>query len=305
MTEAKTGKAPSPVTALSWCRANRHFLAAAVLLGASAAGWSLAVRVLKIATHKEAVPWPAGVEVNDEFRMISMPDRFGPYEFVSADGELFRDQKGRPRKDGKPDGDGVIDKETMELLKIGTPTDEGNLPKRRSNWFMVRFYRDPRVEAGKGPRYWRAEAYYYTGGVDLVPHVPEICAVAGGAIHLGSEVMPIQVPSLRPPWNGQVGFQRAVFEQSDLDGRASRFIQYYIFSLNGRPENSRHVVRLKLTSPFVRHAYFAKIQFSPLGAVRDQQQVDAAAKEFASHFLPAILERIPMPDDIGKLSAAR
>ena len=57
--------------AMSWCRANRHFVAAAVLLGATAAGWSVAVRVLKIATRKYAVPWAEGVEVDGSFRMTT------------------------------------------------------------------------------------------------------------------------------------------------------------------------------------------------------------------------------------------
>jgi len=47
--------------------------------------------------HKEAVPWPAGVDVHPtEFRMLSLADSFGPdrrYE-LAGDGELFYPKNG-------------------------------------------------------------------------------------------------------------------------------------------------------------------------------------------------------------------
>ena len=276
---------------------NTHFLIAALILGGVAVGWNVLVATIKVYTMKLAVPWPADVMVNEEFRMLSLPEKFGPYEFVSADGELYP-------KDGKPDGQIDIDEETMGLLKIGTPTDRGNLPKRKSNWQVVCYYRDTRVEPGQRHAYWRGEIYYYTGGVDLVPHVPEICGVAGGAVLLGSEDISVSLPGAPSQWGaGPVAFRRARFELAGLGGDAKQFVQYYTFSLNGLPESDRNAVRLKLTSPFVRYAYFAKIQFAPWRTVADQAQTDEAAREFARHFLPAALKVLPMPEDIEKLSA--
>jgi len=291
--------------ALSWCRGNRHFLAAAVILASAAVGWSVAVHVLKIVTRKEAVPWPAGVVVDEHFRMTSLPDRLGPYEFVAADGEIHRDpETGEPVKDGRPDGDASVDEETMELLKIGTSTDERNLPKRKSNWLTIRQYRDSRVAPGQPLRYWRAEIYYYTGGVDLVPHVFEICGPAAGAELLGTEKVPVRLSGAPDPWgSGPVELRGGRLEKAQLDGRKYRLAEYYIFSLNGRPENDRLKVRWKLMSPFVRHAYFAKIQFGPLGSVVDHREADRAAKEFARHFLPEALKVLPMPADLERLDA--
>jgi hypothetical protein len=291
--------------ALSWCRGNRHFLAAAVILASAAVGWSVAVRVLKIVTRKEAVPWPAGVVVDEDFRMTSLPDKIGPYEFVAEDGEIHRDREtGEPVKDGRPDGDASVDEETMDLLKIGTGTDERNLPKRKSNWLAIRQYRDSRVAPRHPLRYWRAEIYYYTGGGDLVPHVPEICGPAGGAVHLGSQDVQISLPDAPGPWgSGAIGFRRARFQKIELNGATSQYVQYYVFSLNGHPESNRNMVRLRLTSPFVRHAYFAKIQFGPLGSVVDQREAERAAKEFARHFLPEALKALPMPADLERLNA--
>ncbi|HUS90797.1 MAG TPA: hypothetical protein VM695_03065 [Phycisphaerae bacterium] len=287
-----------------WSRGNRHFLLAAAILCVSAAGWTLAVRLLKIATHKEAVPWPAGVEVNDKFRLVSLPDRLGPYVFVQ-DGELMRDARGNPVLDGVPDGEPEIRDDVMEMLRIGTPADQHNRAERRSNWLVVRGYRDGRVPAWphRPYQFWDAEAYYYTGGVDVVPHVPEICLHAGGGTLLGSEVIPLEVPGLPAPWNGRIGLRRALVTLKGREGQTRNVVQYYVFSLNGRPETRREVVRLKLTSPFVRHAYFAKIQFSPRTDVRDPREADEAARDFARYYLPEVLKMMPMPEDVERLSA--
>ena len=281
-----------------------HFAVAAVVLGGSALGWSVAVHVLKIATHKEPVVWPNGVMVDDEFHMVSLPDKIGPYEYVDRDGEIHRDEAGRPVRDGKPDGQANVEAETMELLKIGTGTDKRNLPERKSNWLAIRTYRDSRVRPDQRLRYWRAEMYYYTGGVDLVPHVPEICGVAGGAILIGSDEISITLPGAPGAWGQRtIDFRRTRFEKTDLVGRKFRFAQYYVFSLNGRPECERYQVRWKLASPFIRRAYFAKIQFAPLGAVADQRKADEAAKEFARHFLPEALKVLPLSPDAAASGA--
>jgi hypothetical protein len=280
-----------------------HFVFAALILGLSAAGWSVAVEVMHIATYKAPVPWAANVEVNEQFRMLSLPDRFGPYRFVSADGELWREEDGTT--DGKPDGEIVPDKTMMEQLRIGTSTDKTNFRKRKSNWYTIRVYRDTRVPVGLLAGYWRLEVYYYTGGVDVVPHVPEVCGVAGGAALLGSEAMEISAPGAPGAWGAEpIDVRRAMFQKTDRQRNTSRFSQYYVFSLNGKPEHRRHMVRLRLTSPFVRHAYFAKIQFASLSPVHDPAQADMVAREFAKYFLPQVLKTLPMPEDVRKLEAA-
>ena len=281
-----------------------HFAVAAAILGIAAGGWSVAVEVLRIAVRKKAVPWPAGVEVDEEFRMVSLPGRLGPYQFVDKDGEIARDDRGLPKKDGRPDGEIEIPDDLMEQLKIGTGTDETNRPERRSNWFVARFYRDARVPPNRPLRYWRLETYYYTGGVDVVPHVPEICLVAGGARLVSRRDMAVSVPSAPGEWGSRpVKLRRILFERSDYQGQTLQYAQYYVFSLNGEPETSREVVRLKLTSPFVRHAYFAKIQFGSLTPVFDPVRADEAARDFARHFLPHVLKVLPMPEEIEKLES--
>jgi len=303
MTEASAEATAARETVLAWCGRNRHFLVAAVLLAASAAGWSALVEVVGIATWKAPVPWPDGVSVDDEFRMTSLPDRLGPFEWVRGDGELERDVDGKPVRDGRPDGDVILRDDLMESLHIGTVMDKANRPKRRSNWFLVRRYRDGRRPRSGGStyKYWSAEAYYYTGGVDPVPHVPEICLYAGGARAIRPTEVPVHIPSLPAPWNQPFKLRRVLYEVA-RQGITTQMAQYYVFSLNGRPTNSRYTVRWELTSPFVRHAYFAKIQFSPIAPVHDPELTDEAAREFARHYLPAVLKVMAMPKDVDALS---
>jgi hypothetical protein len=223
----------------------------------------------------------------------------GPYEYVSADGELFL------LKDGKPDGEGKVKADEMGLLSIGTHTDQNNLPLRRSNWLSIRTYRDTRRAERDPLRYWRLEVYYYTGGVNAVPHVPENCAVASGAYWLGTKSMPITIGGLDGEWGGEnLLFQRALFERTNMGGEVTgQFVQYYIFNVNGQPRSDRNEVRLALGSLFVKHAFFAKIQFAPqpVYSLPNPFEADKAAGDFVKHFMPHILKTLPTVEDVARL----
>lgn len=295
-----------------------HFLVAGAIVLLAAVAWSSIVEGMQLVTEKSPVTWPARVEVNDKFIMTSMPNKMGPFEFVSTDGEIdFSPKKQDFIKDGRPDGEGDFDLQgdLMESLGIGTPTDEGNLALRRSNWLTIRTYRDNRRPPGDPLRYWRLEVYYYTGGVDLVPHVPEICIQAAGAKWVGTTPLPVEIEGAESPWDKNTAFQRALFQQIDNNGAAiSSFVQYYIFSLNGLPATNRNEVRLALGSLFIRHAYFAKVQFAPAPVVQrtsrgltyrlpDPAEADPAAVDFVKHFMPHVLKMLPMPQDVAKLDS--
>ncbi len=297
---------------------NGNFGSAAAILLLTAAGWSFVGDAMELVTMKSPVPWAAFVEVNDKFVMTTMEDSFGPFEFVSADGEIdFDNEKREFRKDGRPDGeaDSDIQEDVMDSLGIGTSTDEGNLPLRCSNWLTVRIYRDSRKPEGHPLRYWRLEVYYYTGGTDLAPHVPEICMQASGAEWDGTTPMPVSVEYSDDAWGkNPLKIQRALFHSVNSQDQVEDFVQYYIFSLNGLPATDRTEVRLALGSLFVKHAYFAKIQFAPVtpvvktsrGFIRmmpTPNQADDAATEFVEYFMPYVLKMLPMPSDVARLDA--
>ena len=250
------------------------------MLAISSAGWGTGIRLLEWATHKEPVPWAKGVRIDPATRrLLTLADQFGPYRMRPKNGEI------------------VLDEPTLELLGIKTPLHDGaRVARRSSNWYVSRVYRDSGESAQR--RSWRLSVYYYTGGLDRVPHVPERCLVADGARWLDSRTVRFEAATGPAPWAGGVPFRRALFAR-----RGGKFVQYYTFSLNGRPECSWEVVRATLSlSPWMRHCYFAKIQFAPYGEVANLEEADRAAARFAEHFLPEVLRALPMPPDVRRLS---
>jgi hypothetical protein len=276
-----------------------HFLVAAGILSSAFIGWNWVIATLQWVTRKEAVPWPAAVRVNGQFRLESFPPALGPFS-LAQDGEFYG------RLDGDPDGEVVPKEDELDSLKIGTALDKMRVGERKSNWYLARIYRDSRVRSPSDPcRFWRLEIFYYTGGLDKVPHVPERCLVASGATlvpSLSGEVS-FEVDG-QGPWKGPLPFRRTGYEVSDrLRLNAKQYVQYYTFSLNGRPEDLWEKVRLKLNDPRLRYCYFAKIQFAPVGEVTDIGRMDQAAQEFVSNIMPAALSMLPRVEDVSRLSS--
>jgi len=284
---------------------NRHFVIAVSILVLATVGWYGVVKGRNLATTKEAVEWPEGLEVNGDCRATSMPDRVGPY-VLAEDGELEKNDDGTPKFDGRPDGEMVLPEDVMESLKINTVLDRRRLGERKSNWYFVGIYRDTRLEEPGAPhRYWRVEVFYYTGGLDTVPHVPERCLVASGATLLDSDSVAFHIPSARPPWDKPLTFRRTRYEVVDRLGLVGRhYAQYYAFSLNGKPEDSWKRVRLTLSYPWVRRCYFAKFQFAPLGSITDQAEMDRSSEDIARHFIPVLQDVLPMPETVAKPAEA-
>ena len=278
-------------------RANLHFVVAGVILAVSTIAWNSTVRTLKWALHKDPVPWPQGVTVNADFNLQSLPLQMGPYRMVQEDGVLDRDDRGELVKDGLPDGELALKEEDKAALGIGTSADKSRWPSRSSNWYSSRIYEDTRPDARY--RLWRMDLYYYTGMLDKVPHVPERCLVAGGAVLLGGQSVTFAPNGVDPRWS-HPAVRRTRYEVSSRDRFQSRqYADYYVFSLNGVPEDSWEVVRLRLNDPRLRRCYFAKIQFTPLGEVMDIAQTDTAAGEFFCTALPYVLKVLPTPEQVA------
>ncbi|HOF17556.1 MAG TPA: hypothetical protein PK082_01505 [Phycisphaerae bacterium] len=311
---SETGMPPSPKPAkpfgFAWDRGTKHFVVACVLLAVAALGWRFAVGGLKVALRKEAVPWPALVRVNEQtFQLESLPESLGEYRFVQADGELFYNDKGEPLYDGKPDGEITLETDVMETLGVGSSLDASRVKTRTSNWYLSRIYRKGPAPSSAYERkpfqYWQLDLTYYTGGIDTVPHVPERCLVASGARLIGGADVTFEVPMLPAPWDGPLVFRQTRYEVwDDATLTAKLYVQYYIFSYNGRPENDWRRVRLDLANPWsARHCYFAKVQFLPRNEILNLQDADRAAEEFVRNVLPSILQQFPMPKEIEELDA--
>lgn len=279
------------------CRRKPHVLIAGGVLLLSSSWWLFARDFLEWALVKEAVPWPAITRVDEDLRLLSLSDEF------PVDSPLKNYVKlGHNGKTDEPDGEIIIQKDVMESLGIGTGFDRTRYKDRKSNWYVSRLYYDTREEKNNPYRVWQLDVTYYTGSMDVVPHIPEVCLFAAGLQPQPGGIVRFRVPSAEAPWN-DAPFNRTPYLQTDRLGiKTHRFVQYYSFCLNGLPETSRERVRAKLTIPWIRHCYFAKIQFGPRGVVNDLAEADRRAEDFARHFLPSVLENLPTQADIEKLS---
>ncbi len=270
-------------------------LVVASVLGALALGLNILVSwgVAEIARdwEKHEVPWPKGCRVSRDFRLLSLPQRFGPYARLTATGEL----------PGVKDGEIILDEDAKAKLGIGMGNSATHYANRRSNWYLSRVYVDTREPAGSSWRHWRLHVAYHTEALGgPVPHVPrpdpQLSVAGATVVNAGVETFPSVVGPSRP-WDQPLVWRRVDYE----DGRRSRLVRFHLFSVNGEPTSDRLRVRGTLSQLGEKYCYFAQIQFGPCSAVSEREEIRSHAQEFARHFLPAVLKNLPMRPDIEKM----
>lgn len=268
----------SPAGRRAWV----HFGVAAAVLLVVGAGWNSIMAVLRWSMAKKPVPPPAVVRVNAKQRLVSFPERVGSFVLVK---------------------DGVVDVDDDTLKTLGTKAND-------MNWYYFAFYRDDRPGrgvAGDVPHV-RLEVTYYTGLLDAVPHVPELCLVASGATLLTGQsgTLEVSAPAAPAPWD-RMRVYRTIYEMPD---HATRSATYYVFSMNGRPTPHWEEVRLHLTLPWVKYCYFAKIQLAVFRGARgkivpetDFARCDEVCQDFFRQVLPEILRFLPSARDVERFEA--
>ncbi len=278
---------------------DRHFLIAAVVMLVVAIGWPAVVRALKWSLIKRPVPWPDEVRVNEHFQNVGFAKSLGGrYRLIEEDGVFGG------KKDGEPDGEIRHEDATLEALNVGTSLDEERIDERKSNWYVSRIYREFTPDGKPTPKLWQLSLTYYTGGLDRVPHVPEVCLQAGGATLVEAGDLTVHYPEAQAPWNEPFSVRRTVYEMKDAQtGKTVRYATFYVFSINGKPSSDWKRVRLELTYPWVEYCYFAKMQFGPRWPLEDSDDVDLLAKEFLKEALPASLKALPSVEEINRLEA--
>ncbi len=285
----------APLVIWQSLRWDKQFTVAWILLLVTAIGWSAAQDLLGFVTQKSPVPWPAPVAfvTEDDHRMTSLPAEMGNYRLAKdSKGELLDLDWGKS-KSGRS---------TLDSLGMATDWDRsgGRRESRCCNWYVTRVYEDTRSQRKLA---WNLAIYYYTGGLDLVPHIPENCLEAGGNKVVSSDRVKLVVPAVkRFGWNEVLTLSRTQY-RSAKDGR--QFVEYYLFSLNGQPEHSNLDVRWNLMNPFTRHTYFAKIQFGARLPMTTVQESDRQAEEFLQATLPEILRFLPSQQDVDKLNKGK
>lgn len=276
-TPLKTPAAPQPEDVrrkTGWL----HFGILAGFLLVGTVGWSVTMRQLGVWTAKRPIAWPEGVTVNGEtFQLTSLPERIGPFRMV-------KDVEAR--------------EDMLDTLKIATSLDKRRYDSRTSNWYSNRIYEDTTAPEDSPYRQWMLDIVFYTGGEVTVPHVPDVCILAGGAEPNQRMVLDVPLPGQPEPWKTKAEFAGIFYEPPELAKNPGlsgtvEFVQYYIFSVNGVPESSREKVRLALVNPFKRYVYYAKVQFLPTRPIRDRDQANDKARQFMQAVLPAILRQLP------------
>lgn len=267
---------------------DRPFLVATAILLTCALTWGIAVRRMGIVLIKSPIPWPEGCVVGSDFRLLSLPKVLGRYEMV-------------------PGSDEPIPKETLEQLKIGTSFDKMRLDDRTANWYVRRRYRDIEADPNNPTPYdaWYIDVYFYNGGADSVPHIPERCRMVAGISGIQSSKVDMDLATAPLPdaWSPTVPVQRIIYSQ-ELGMTTATRSEYYTFALNGRPESNWMFVRAKMKDIWTEHCYFAKIQFGPAGpGIVDPEESDRQAREFLRDVLPAVLKNLPSVADVDKAAA--
>ncbi len=251
--------------------------------------WAFAVAVLLMMltmagihmqnwVEKEPIPWPAAVQVDKEYRLLSLPEQMGPYVAVRYN-----------------DANEALSEELVKALGMGVGRDPERLSVRQSNWYGIQRYVDRRNQ-----QVWQLELFYYTGIDDKVPHVPERCLAAAGAKVLGSDSLEWSMGTASAPWPEKVPIRRTRYRTQSSGGER---VSYYTFSLNGEPTNDWRVIRAHLAKPWVRYCYFAKVQVYPVGAISSMEAIDVAAKDLLQQSLPQLLKLLPSAADVESLSS--
>lgn len=196
--------------------------------------------------------------------------------------------------------------------------------------YITRTYVQTDPPSGEDPKRVQLHAAYYTGMIDVVPHIPENCFVGGGlTLDSRAKVVPIPLdlsrfppdPTVDPSLVEQIDLKenhtirrgrtdqhsskpgmhvRMPFDVEDLKLRVSRYLTPsgqavyagYFFIANGWALHNNDQVRLLAFDPSADYAYYAKVQFTS-AMVDSPEELAALAGDFLHSMFPEIMRRVP------------
>ncbi len=260
------------------------FIAAMLLLVASAAGLSAVVRTL--GAHLTKLP----IQPDSGYKQLSIPDKLVGWPDIDHGWR----QVGQDRSMSVEEEEELGTKDTISRLYVELA------PKDSSK-----------------PRGVQLHTAYYTGMIDTVPHVPDRCITAHGTQMDGSPKVvdvPIDMsrltvhpeadpakPTVYRMRNLSIGrqvalprgiekLQMTVTPFKDPDGR--RFFAGYFFIANGGVVASANGVRLLAFRLQDDYAYYLKVQVTS-NDVGSEEELGRLTGEFLNNLLPEISYRIP------------
>lgn len=136
---------------------------------------------------------------------------------------------------------------------------------------------------------------YYTGKPDLVPHVPDECWHAAGFNQVGAWMTDVRAADVGAPGD-RVPLRVLEYEGGKKTAftadAAERATVMYFFHANGGYTTTRDGVRGRLTNPFQRYAYYAKVEIvfrNSQGAYAGKDASIACAGPLIERLMPVLL----------------
>lgn len=193
--------------------------------------------------------------------------------------------------------------------------------------YINRIYEDLSVPRGEPGRQVRLHIAYYTGLVDTVPHVPDRCFTAGGAVRIGTSIQTIPIdPDIATPLTDREGYsaeaimsppgsdpdnpfapgtvvhlperdiETVLFTFANSPESPHQHVSYF-FAANGKFLASPNEVRLQGFDLRDTHSYYCKIEVLIYGE-SDPDKVRERTTAMLDTFLPEILACLPDWQDV-------
>jgi hypothetical protein len=257
--------------------ANPHFIVALVILGISAIGLNAATQMLQL--HFKKIPVALRHELDDPEG--GMAERIGPWQMVSLDAPL--DAETETMLGTKE----YVFRDYVDTRKVSkSDLDEFNEKSPSERQQLVRVLQQRHPEA-----VINIAVTYYTGLVDTIPHVPEICYVADGYVPTKPPAdydWAIPSPLLTDGQKLPVRF--ISFDDQTPTQRLRRNVAYF-FQTQGVYEANPTLVRLHLQALTQRANYFAKVEL--MNQVADHDRAVAMMQDFLTAALPDVERCLP------------
>ena len=201
--------------------------------------------------------------------------------------QLFDARQLGPRYERAPETDSI------------PPLSEDMIQSLGTREYLQLYVNDTQKAPNDPTRLANVFVTYYTGKPDMVPHVPDECYLAGGYDRIGQDMAHVHVRGAGAP-DDEVPVRVLQFQDRRSHslsgiGQGSAATVLYFFHLNGGYAAKRDEVRLKLSNPFQRHAYYAKIEITFPGTLA-MPVAEAKAASLAGlgplleHVMPVLLE---------------
>ncbi len=176
------------------------------------------------------------------------------------------------------------------------PPSEDMIQSLGTREFLQVLLTDTTKPVGDATRVAQLFVTYYTGQPDMVPHTPDECYLAGGYDKLAQDSATVRVPGIGAP-DDEVPLRvlqfRARQRPGAIGGQPDVATVMYFFHVNGGFTTTRNGVRARLSNPFQRYAYYAKIEvtYNDGGRRRAAPEASLAAlRPLLESVMPVLLD---------------